>query len=65
MIGIMLLFISGNLLAAFAPTFMILLLGRILAALAHGIFMSVSTVIAADVENLPVVLVRSPSCLQV
>lgn len=49
MIGIMLLFISGNLLAAFAPTFMILLLGRILAALAHGIFMSVSTVIAADV----------------
>ena len=49
MIGIMLLFISGNLLAAFAPTFFILLLGRILAALAHGIFMSVSTVIAADV----------------
>lgn len=49
MIGIMLLFISGNLLAAFAPTFMILLLGRILAALAHGIFMSVSTVIAADI----------------
>lgn len=49
MIGIMLLFISGNLLAAFAPTFMILIVGRILAALAHGIFMSVSTVIAADV----------------
>ncbi|MDT2596745.1 MFS transporter [Enterococcus dongliensis] len=49
MIGIMLLFISGNLLAAFAPTFPILLLGRVLAALAHGIFMSVSTVIAADV----------------
>lgn len=49
MIGIMLLFISGNVLAAFAPTFAILLLGRILTALAHGIFMSVSTVIAADV----------------
>ncbi len=49
MLGIMLLFISGNVLAAFAPTFTILLLGRILAALAHGIFMSVSTVIAADV----------------
>ena len=45
----MILFISGNLLAAFAPTFSILLVGRILAALAHGIFMSVSTVIAADV----------------
>lgn len=49
MLGIMLLFISGNLLAAFAQTFLILLVGRILAALAHGIFMSVSTVIAADV----------------
>lgn len=49
MLGIMLLFISGNLIAAFAPTFIILLVGRILSALAHGIFMSVSTVIAADV----------------
>ena len=38
MLGIMLLFISGNLIAAFAPTFIILLVGRIL-----------STVIAADV----------------
>lgn len=49
MLGIMTLFIIGNLLAAFAPFFAILLLGRILAALAHGIFMSISTVIAADV----------------
>ncbi len=39
----------GNLIVAFAPTFIILLVGRILSALAHGIFMSVSTVIAADV----------------
>ena len=51
MLGIMILFISGNLLAAFAPTFSILLVGRILEALAHGIFMSVSTVIAADVVD--------------
>ena len=35
MLGIMLLFISGNLIAAFAPTFIILLVGRILSALAH------------------------------
>lgn len=49
MFGIMALFIIGNLLAAFAPVFSVLLLGRILAALAHGIFMSISTVIAADV----------------
>lgn len=43
------LFILGNLLAAFAPTFLLLLVGRVLASLAHGIFMSISTVIAADV----------------
>ncbi|WP_268912477.1 MFS transporter [Lentilactobacillus sp. SPB1-3] len=49
MLAIMLIFIIGNLLAATAPTFAILLLGRIVAALAHGIFMSVSSLIAADV----------------
>ncbi len=49
MLAIMLLFILGNLLSAFAPTFSLLLVGRILASLAHGIFMSVSTLIAANV----------------
>lgn len=49
MVGIMLLFIAGNLLAAFAPAFWLLLAGRLVSAFAHGIFMSVSTVIAADV----------------
>lgn len=49
MVVIMLLFISGNLVAAFAPTFVILLAGRVIAALAHGIFMTVASVIAADV----------------
>ncbi|WP_203643363.1 MFS transporter [Levilactobacillus andaensis] len=49
MIIIMLLFIAGNLVAAFAPTFIILLAGRVVAALAHGIFMTVASVIAADV----------------
>ena len=47
MVSIMGLFILGNLLSAFAPT--LLLVGRVLASLAHGIFMSISTVIAADV----------------
>ena len=45
MVAIMILFILGNLLSAFAPTFILLLVGRVLASLAHGIFMS----IAADV----------------
>ncbi|WP_125979614.1 MFS transporter [Loigolactobacillus iwatensis] len=49
MLAIMVTFIIGNLLAAFAPFYSVLLLGRIIAALAHGIFMSVASIIAADV----------------
>ncbi|QDQ00929.1 MFS transporter [Lysinibacillus fusiformis] len=46
---VMLLFIAGNLLAALAPTFSTLLIGRIISALAHGVFMSIASVIAAEV----------------
>ncbi|GEP19109.1 MFS transporter [Pediococcus argentinicus] len=49
MIVIMITFIIGNIVSAIAPSFIILLLGRIIASLAHGIFMSISSVIAADV----------------
>ncbi|MDA3965807.1 MFS transporter [Enterococcus thailandicus] len=49
MMMIMSLFIIGNLFAAFAASFAMLLIGRVISALAHGIFMSVSSVIAADV----------------
>lgn len=49
MLGIMTLFVASNLLAALAPTFAILLVARVLAAFAHGLFMSVASVIAADV----------------
>ncbi|MDR0300194.1 MAG: MFS transporter [Streptococcaceae bacterium] len=49
MLMIMLVFIAGNLLSAFAPAFSVLLIGRVIASLAHGLFMSTSTVIAADV----------------
>lgn len=49
MMMIMSLFIIGNLFAAFAASFTMLLIGRVISALAHGIFMSVSSVIAADV----------------
>lgn len=45
----MTIFMIGNLITAFAPTFMILLLGRFIASLAHGLFMSVSSLIAAAV----------------
>lgn len=46
---VMALFIVGNLWAAIAPTFSLLLIGRIISALAHGVFMSIAAVIAADV----------------
>lgn len=49
LIGIMVSFIIGNLLAALAPTFAILLVGRVIAALSHGIFMTIASLIAADV----------------
>lgn len=45
----MLLFIAGNLIDAVAPTFGLLLFGRVISALAHGIFMTISSVIAANV----------------
>ncbi len=49
MVLVMLIFILGNLTAALAPTFLILLLGRVIASLAHGIFMTIASIIAADV----------------
>ncbi len=46
---VMVIFIVGNLSAAIAPTFLFLLIGRIISALAHGVFMSIASVIAAEV----------------
>ncbi|MFJ8246791.1 MFS transporter [Peribacillus asahii] len=46
---VMTIFIVGNLTAAIAPIFSILLIGRIISALSHGVFMSIASVIAADV----------------
>ena len=51
LLSIMLTFIAGNLITAIAPTFIILLAGRVVAAFAHGLFMSVATVIAANVVD--------------
>lgn len=49
LIGIMISFIIGNTLAAIAPSFAVLLVGRVIAALSHGIFMTIASLIAADV----------------
>ncbi|MEH7306468.1 MFS transporter [Neobacillus drentensis] len=45
---LMILFISGNALAALAPNYSILMVARILAALTHGSFFGVGSVIAAE-----------------
>ncbi|WP_129308055.1 MFS transporter [Streptomyces sp. L2] len=43
------LFIAGNLLSAVAPTFVVMLAGRVIASLAHGAFFGIGSVVAADV----------------
>lgn len=42
------LFIVGNLLSALAPTFGLMLAGRVVASLAHGAFFGIGSVVAAD-----------------
>ncbi|MFD1417759.1 MFS transporter [Companilactobacillus keshanensis] len=49
LIGIMVSFVIGNLIATFASTFWILLAGRVITALSHGILMAIASLIAADV----------------
>jgi len=46
--GLMLLFVAGNLLSAVAPNYSLLLTGRIVAALCHGAFFGIGSVLAAD-----------------
>ncbi|WP_329456498.1 MFS transporter [Streptomyces sp. NBC_01497] len=48
LVGLMLLFIAGNLISAIAPTYSLLMVGRIVAALCHGAFFSVGAVVASD-----------------
>ena len=48
LIGLLVLFIGGNVLCAVAPGYTVLMLGRVLAALAHGAFFGIGAVVAAD-----------------
>jgi multidrug resistance protein len=48
LVGLMGLFIAGNVLAALAPGYGVLLVGRVLSAFAHGVFFSVGSTIAAS-----------------
>ena len=48
LLGLLVLFIAGNLLSALAPTYALMMLGRIVAALCHGAFFGIGAVVAAD-----------------
>lgn len=48
LIALMGVFIAGNLLSALAPTYGVLMTGRIVAALSHGAFFGVGSVVAAS-----------------
>jgi DHA1 family inner membrane transport protein len=45
---LMALFVVGNLLSAVAPSFAVMLIGRVVASLAHGAFFGIGSVVAAD-----------------
>ncbi|WP_349865352.1 MFS transporter [Leifsonia sp. WHRI 6310E] len=47
LLGLMVLFIVGNLLSALAPTYAVMLGGRVVAALCHGAFFGIGSVVAA------------------
>ncbi|GHH30357.1 MFS transporter [Lentzea cavernae] len=48
LLGLMVLFIAGNLVSALADTYGLLMTGRVVAALAHGAFFGIGSVVAAD-----------------
>ncbi|MET4094983.1 MFS transporter [Arthrobacter sp. UYCu712] len=45
---LMVLFIAGNLVSAIAPDYLLMMVGRIIAALAHGAFFGIGAVVAAS-----------------
>jgi DHA1 family inner membrane transport protein len=48
LLGLMVLFVVGNLLSALAGTYAVMLAGRIVAALCHGAFFGIGSVVAAS-----------------
>lgn len=48
LVGLMVLFIVGNLVSALAPGYEVLMIGRVLSALTHGAFFGIGAVVAAS-----------------
>ena len=49
LLSLMGLFVAGNVVAAFAPTYELLVLARVLTGLAHGVFFAIGSTIAVDI----------------
>ncbi|WP_313811454.1 MFS transporter [Glutamicibacter sp.] len=48
LVGLLVLFIVGNTLTAIAPSYEVAMIGRVIAALCHGAFFGIGSVVAAD-----------------
>jgi DHA1 family inner membrane transport protein len=48
LLGLLVLFVAGNLMSGVAPGYAVLLAGRVIAALCHGAFLGVASVVAAN-----------------
>jgi DHA1 family inner membrane transport protein len=48
LLGLLVLFIAGNVLTALSPDYTVAMVGRIVAALSHGAFFGIGSVVAAD-----------------
>lgn len=48
LLGLLVLFVIGNLLCAIAPTYSLMMVGRVIAALCHGAFFGIGSVVAGS-----------------
>jgi DHA1 family inner membrane transport protein len=48
LVGLLVLFIAGNAISAIAPTYELMMTGRVIAALSHGAFFGIGSVVAAS-----------------
>ena len=53
LIALLAFFVAGNVLSAIAPTYGVMLAGRVVAALCHGAFIGFATIVAGDLVTTP------------
>lgn len=51
LLGLMVLFVAGNLISALAPSYGVMMTGRVVAALCHGAFFGIGAVVAAQLVS--------------